>query len=70
MEGLARYLFGNSVEFRWIDVTFTYMEEPAFEMEIKYNDEWLEVLAAGVTKKSLIDGAGHIGKVWWSCALV
>lgn len=46
LENLAREVFGD-VEMRWIDAYFPFTE-PSIELEIYYNNEWMEVLGSGV----------------------
>ncbi|CAM9629121.1 unnamed protein product [Heterosigma akashiwo] len=45
LSGLARALFGDC-EMRWAEDYFPFTD-PSFELEVLYNDKWLEVLAAG-----------------------
>lgn len=53
LESLARSLFGD-VEMRWIDATFPFTD-PSFELEIFFENKWLEVLGCGVTIQSIVD---------------
>jgi len=46
LENLARHVFGD-LEMRWVDAYFPFTE-PSMELEIFYNNEWLEVLGSGV----------------------
>ncbi len=46
LENLAKHVFGD-LEMRWIDAYFPFTE-PSMELEIFYNNEWLEVLGSGV----------------------
>lgn len=57
LEGLARHLFGD-VEMRWIDAYFPFTE-PSYELEIYYNDQWLEVLGCGVMETAILDKNGR-----------
>lgn len=41
LDGMVRAIFGD-VEVRWIDEYFPFTD-PSFEMEIFFQDEWLEV---------------------------
>lgn len=46
LERLARHIFGD-VEMRWSEDYFPFTD-PSYELEIFYNDEWLEILGCGV----------------------
>ena len=53
---LARKLFGD-VEMRWADDYFPFTT-PSYELEVKYNGDWLEVLGCGVIHDDVISNAG------------
>ena len=57
LEGLAKHLFGP-VECRWVDEYFPFTD-PSLELEIWYQDDWLEVLGCGVMQASILEAAGH-----------
>ena len=57
LEGMARELFGD-VEMRWVDAYFPFTE-PSFELEIYFNNEWLEVLGCGVVHKDIVKAVGR-----------
>jgi phenylalanyl-tRNA synthetase alpha chain len=67
LEGLARHLFGD-VQCRWVDTYFPFTE-PSFELEIFFNDDWLEVLGCGVTQQQILDENGNKGNVAWAFGL-
>ena len=46
LSNLAREIFGD-VEMRWSTDYFPFTD-PSFELEIFYNNEWLEILGCGV----------------------
>ena len=54
-------LFGKC-KYRWVETTFPFTE-PSWELEIFYNDDWLEVLGCGVLKQSIATKAGAYNKV-------
>ncbi|CDW74603.1 phenylalanine-trna probable [Stylonychia lemnae] len=56
LENLARNIFGD-VEMRWVDAYFPFTE-PSIELEIFYNNEWLEVLGCGVIHNQVMARAG------------
>ncbi|CAI8508381.1 unnamed protein product [Hanseniaspora opuntiae] len=55
------------IKMRWIEAYFPWTR-PSFELEIFYNDEWLEVLGCGVTKNSVFTNADMTpeGQVGWA----
>jgi phenylalanyl-tRNA synthetase alpha chain len=55
--GLATKLFGN-VEMRWVEAYFPFTH-PSLELEIYYNDQWLEVLGCGVMQPQILQQGGH-----------
>eukprot|EP00667_Euglena_gracilis_P008360 EG_transcript_8464 len=67
--GLVRALFGDlkDEDIRWVDAYFPFTE-PSFEMEIKWQGEWLEVLGCGIMQQEILRQAGADGngtkKAW------
>jgi phenylalanyl-tRNA synthetase alpha chain len=55
--GLATKLFGD-VEMRWVEAYFPFTH-PSVELEIYYNDQWLEVLGCGVMQPKVLEEGGH-----------
>lgn len=56
LEGLAKNLFGN-VQMRWIDAYFPFTD-PSFELEIYFQDRWLEVLGCGLIHRTIMTNQG------------
>jgi len=52
---LAKNIFGD-VEMRWNPDSFPFTD-PSFELEVYYNDEWLEVLGSGVILDGVLENA-------------
>ncbi|TQD98383.1 hypothetical protein C1H46_015984 [Malus baccata] len=67
LEGLARHLFG-SVEMRWVDTYFPFTD-PSFELEIFFQEKWLEVLGCGVTEQEILRRSGKTDNVAWAFGL-
>jgi len=72
-EGLMGKLFGNDIEFRWGADYFPFTN-PSFELEVKYNGEWLEVAGSGVVKEeivknSLVGGEEEVPRKGWAFGL-
>jgi phenylalanyl-tRNA synthetase alpha chain len=68
LEELCRALFGKNAEMRWIDAYFPFTH-PSYELEVFYNDKWLEVLGCGVMEQQLLGSAGAGDKVGWAFGL-
>jgi phenylalanyl-tRNA synthetase alpha chain len=62
LEGMALALFGN-VQMRWVDEYFPFTD-PSYELEIRFNDEWMEVLGCGVIRQEIIRNSNRQGKGW------
>lgn len=58
LEKLAEHLFGVNTTMRWTDTYFPFTE-PSFELEILFEDEWLEVLGCGVIHPEVLQKAGR-----------
>ncbi|CAI0393227.1 unnamed protein product [Linum tenue] len=67
LEGLARHLFG-AVEMRWIDAYFPFTN-PSFELEIYFQEKWMEVLGCGVTEQEILRNNGQLDSVAWAFGL-
>ncbi|KAK3016753.1 hypothetical protein RJ639_006073 [Escallonia herrerae] len=67
LEGLACHLFG-AVEMRWIDTYFPFTN-PSFELEIYFQEKWLEVLGCGVTEQEILKRSGKTDNVAWAFGL-
>jgi len=62
LEGLAKHLFGNDIECRWVDEYFPFTH-PSVELEILYRGEWMEVLGCGVMRPE-IHGLADDRQAW------
>uniref|UniRef100_A0A1D1Y0U1 phenylalanine--tRNA ligase n=1 Tax=Anthurium amnicola TaxID=1678845 RepID=A0A1D1Y0U1_9ARAE len=67
LEGLARHLFG-AVEMRWVDTYFPFTN-PSFELEIYFQEKWMEVLGCGVTEQEILKRSGRMDNVAWAFGL-
>ena len=50
---LVEHLFGQDVEMRWIETYFPFTH-PSWELEIKVNDEWMEMLGCGILEQKIL----------------
>jgi phenylalanyl-tRNA synthetase alpha chain len=67
LDGLIDHLFGP-VERRWNDEYFPFTE-PSFEMEIKHDGEWREVLGCGVIHTEVLKNVGLPHRHGWAFGL-
>eukprot|EP00554_Chaetoceros_debilis_P002042 CAMPEP_0194082346 /NCGR_PEP_ID=MMETSP0149-20130528/7885_1 /TAXON_ID=122233 /ORGANISM="Chaetoceros debilis, Strain MM31A-1" /LENGTH=463 /DNA_ID=CAMNT_0038764483 /DNA_START=140 /DNA_END=1531 /DNA_ORIENTATION=+ len=67
LEGMVRELFGD-VEMRWGEDYFPFTD-PSFELEIYFNDEWLEVLGCGVVHQDIVKAVGRGNQPGWAFGL-
>ncbi|XP_073487102.1 phenylalanine--tRNA ligase, mitochondrial isoform X1 [Aquarana catesbeiana] len=65
---LIMHLFGEGLEIRWVDCYFPFTH-PSFEMEIKFQGKWMEVLGCGVMEQKLVNSAGAHDKIGWAFGL-
>lgn len=67
IEGLVRVLFGDA-ETRWVDAYFPFTT-PSFELEVRYQDRWLEVLGSGMIQNRILANAGRADARGWAFGL-
>ncbi|XP_063217966.1 probable phenylalanine--tRNA ligase, mitochondrial, partial [Bacillus rossius redtenbacheri] len=63
--GLARSLFGEEAELRWVDTYFPFTH-PSWELEVRWGGEWLELLGCGVVEHRILQTAGAVGHIGWA----
>ena len=67
LEGMVKELFGD-VEMRWGEDYFPFTD-PSYELEIYFNNEWLEVLGCGVVHKDIVKAVGRRDQPGWAFGL-
>lgn len=67
LSGLIEYLFPDH-EYRYNNDYFPFTN-PSFEIEVKMDDKWIEVLGCGVIQSKILETTGHKGKQGWAFGL-
>lgn len=62
---LVQTLFTKDIEHRWVPSSFPFTQ-PSWELEIKYNEKWLELLGCGVIKHGILSSVGAGNKIGWA----
>ena len=68
LEELVKDLFGQDTETRWVSCYFPFTH-PSFELEIKFNGEWMEMLGSGVMRHGILKQGGAENKIGWAFGL-
>lgn len=68
VEGLVRDLFGPNIESRWNSCYFPFTH-PSYEMEIKFQGEWMEILGSGIMRHDILASGGAPNKIGWAFGL-
>ncbi|CAN7992820.1 unnamed protein product [Ixodes hexagonus] len=68
LQGLAKQLFGPDTETRWVPTTFPFTH-PSWELEAKFQGDWLELLGCGIMEQEILYNAGAEQKVGWAFGL-
>ncbi|KAL8603152.1 hypothetical protein ACOMHN_059324 [Nucella lapillus] len=65
---LTKHLFGHDIEARWVDQYFPFTH-PSWELEVKYQGDWLEVLGCGIVEQRILQSVGTGDRVGWAFGL-
>mmetsp|Transcript_23998 Transcript_23998/g.55981 ORF Transcript_23998/g.55981 Transcript_23998/m.55981 type:complete len:280 (+) Transcript_23998:162-1001(+) len=67
LEGMAKVLFGN-VKMRWVEAYFPFTN-PSFELEIYFENDWLEVLGCGIIEPGVVMMSSRGNEQGWAFGL-
>ena len=65
---LMKELFGNDIETRWTSCYFPFTH-PSYELEIKFQGEWMEMLGSGIMRQSILENGGVTDGIGWAFGL-
>ncbi|VDK27935.1 unnamed protein product [Gongylonema pulchrum] len=68
LENLCGHIFGSEHKLRWVSAEFPFTH-PSFELEMYYDNKWMEVLGCGVIEQNLLKMAGIVDRVGWAFGL-
>lgn len=66
--GLAQTIFGADIEYKWIDQYFPFTH-PSWELEVKFNGQWIEILGCGIMRQEIIEKSGAKDQIGWAFGL-
>jgi phenylalanyl-tRNA synthetase alpha chain len=65
LAGLAQELFGEKIEYRWIDTYFPFTQ-PSWELEVFHENNWLELLGCGIMRQPILTNSGVVDRIGWA----
>lgn len=65
---LMRDLFGEGIKTRWNMCYFPFTH-PSYELEIKFQGEWMEMLGSGIMRQPILENGGAHDKIGWALGL-
>lgn len=60
---VVRAAFGDAIEWRFLDDAFPFTD-PSTQVEVKFNNDWLEVVGAGLVRGSVLQKLGVDPKIY------
>ncbi|XP_043268886.1 probable phenylalanine--tRNA ligase, mitochondrial [Venturia canescens] len=66
--GLAHEIFGHDIKTRWVDQYFPFTH-PSWELEVFFNDKWIEVLGCGIMRQEIVERSGASNRIGWAFGL-
>jgi phenylalanyl-tRNA synthetase alpha chain len=67
LEQLGHTLFGDC-QMRWVEAYFPFTH-PSFELELLFDEKWVEMLGCGIIHQSVLDKAGRGSERGWAAGL-
>ncbi|KAK2580737.1 hypothetical protein KPH14_011365 [Odynerus spinipes] len=65
LTGLAKAIFGQDVQCRWVDQYFPFTH-PSWELEIFHENKWLEILGCGIIRQNILEKSGAGNRIGWA----
>ena len=65
---LMKELFGSDIETRWTSCYFPFTH-PSYELEIKFQGEWMEMLGSGIMRQPILENGGVTDRIGWAFGL-
>ncbi|CAB1349459.1 unnamed protein product [Coregonus sp. 'balchen'] len=62
LDCMVRHLFGEELEIHWVECYFPFTY-PSFEMEVRFQDDWLEVLGCGGPEQTFVCAVFHFSQL-------
>lgn len=66
--GMVKILFGENIKHRWVEAYFPFTH-PSWELEIFYENTWLEVLGCGIVRNEILANAGPNNSIAYAFGL-
>ncbi|XP_023937410.2 probable phenylalanine--tRNA ligase, mitochondrial [Bicyclus anynana] len=66
--GMVKVLFGENIKYRWVDAYFPFTH-PSWELEIYYENNWMEVLGCGIMRNEILANAGPTNSIAYAFGL-
>lgn len=66
--GLVQTLFGDNIQHRWVREYFPFTH-PSWELEIFYENHWMEVLGCGIVRNEILANAGPNNSIAYAFGL-
>lgn len=66
--GLVQNLFGDNIQHRWVEAYFPFTH-PSWELEIFYENQWMEVLGCGIVRNEILANAGPNNSIAYAFGL-
>lgn len=58
----------SDIKYRWVDQYFPFTH-PSWELEVFFNNNWLEVLGCGIIRQEILQKSGTMDRIGWAFGL-